>query len=96
MFSEELMWRGYLLPLQEAQFGLYAWVINGMMWAWLMHVVLKWHFAAMIPGMLAAPLAAQLVQSTWASFAVHAISNAPLWVLLLLGILAKERSEPES
>jgi len=87
MFIEEMMWRGYLLPLQEAVFGNLAWVINGMLWAWLVHAVLKWHFIGMIPGMLAAPFIAQHTQSTWASFIVHAVPNALLWVLLLVGVL---------
>ncbi len=93
MFSEEMLWRGYLLPIQEAQFGVWAWVVNGLMWAWLMHMVLRWHFVAMVPGMLIAPLAAQFIGSTWASFAVHTISNAPLWIILLMGITANPRED---
>ena len=87
MFSEEIMWRGYLLPLQEIIFGSWAWVFNGLLWAWLVHAVLKWHFIGMVPGMLVAPLIAQHTQSTWASLIVHAVPNSLLWVLLLAGVL---------
>ena len=38
MLSEEVMWRGYLLPMQIEVFGDIAWLINGLMWAWLVHV----------------------------------------------------------
>ncbi len=87
MFAEEMMWRGYMLPIQEAIFGPWAWVINGLLWAWIVHALLKWHFVGMLPGMLAAPLVAQVTGSTWASFIAHAVPNSLLWVLLLLGIL---------
>ena len=31
--SEELFWRGYLLPRQEKQLGKKAWIFNGLLWA---------------------------------------------------------------
>lgn len=100
MFCEELMWRGYILPLQINTFGTYAWVINGMLWAWVIHACLKWHFVGMIPGMLITPWIAQHTGSTWASFAAHTIGNSPLWIILLLGImnssLDKEINSAES
>jgi membrane protease YdiL (CAAX protease family) len=87
MISEEFMWRGYILPLQEIMFGQWAWLVNGLLWAWIVHAALKWHFVGMIPSMLIAPWIAQYTESTWASFAAHAIGNSPLWFLLLYGIL---------
>jgi len=91
MFSEEMMWRGYLLPLQEGILGQWAWVLNGILWAWLVHAMLKWHFIGMLPGMLIAPLIAQYTGSTWASFFTHAVPNSLLWILLLLGVLGRGR-----
>ncbi len=88
MFSEEVMWRGFLLPIQENMFGSFAWVINGLLWAWLVHAILKWHFIGMIPGMLAAPLVAQMTGSTWSAVIVHVIPNAILWILLFWGVMA--------
>jgi len=41
----------------------------------------------MLPGMLIAPWIAQYTGSTWASFAAHAIGNAPLWILLWVGVM---------
>ena len=96
MFSEEMMWRGYLLPLQEMFLGDFAWVFNGMLWAWLVHAVLKWHFIGMIPGMLVTPFIAQFTQSTWASVIVHAVPNALLWILLVWGVLSRPEKEQQS
>jgi membrane protease YdiL (CAAX protease family) len=95
MFSEEMMWRGYLLPLQEAMFGNWAWVLNGILWAWLVHALLKWHVIGMLPGMLAAPFIAQHTQSTWASLLAHGVPNALLWVVLLLGVLGVGANAPD-
>jgi len=95
MFSEEMMWRGYLLPIQEIMLGNMAWVFNGLLWAWVLHIALKWHVVGMIPSMLVAPLIAQYTQSTWASFAVHAIGNAPLWIILLIGIIKTKETSDE-
>lgn len=95
MFSEEMMWRGYLLPIQEAMFGNLAWMINGILWAWVLHIVLKWHIIGMLPSMMIAPFMAQQMESTWASFAVHAIGNAPLWIILLIGIIKTTETSDE-
>lgn len=93
MFCEEMMWRGYILPLQIDTYGSYAWLINGLLWAWVVHACLKWHFIGMVPGMLIAPWIAQHTGSTWASFAAHAIGNSPLWIILVAGILKSPPSK---
>jgi membrane protease YdiL (CAAX protease family) len=33
IISEELWWRGYILPRQEKQYGRYTWAIHGVLWA---------------------------------------------------------------
>lgn len=89
MVSEEIMWRGYILPMQIEYFGSFAWVINGLMWAYLVHLCLKWHFVAMLPSMLIVPFIAQTMASTTAAFYVHAIPNMLLWIVLFAGVLQK-------
>ncbi len=97
MFSEEIMWRGFILPLQEGVFGEIAWLVNGLMWAWLVHAGLKWHFIGMLPGMLIAPWVAQYTGNTFAAFIVHAGGNSILWILLVLGALGiGEKKEEKS
>src|SRR5699024_12541374 len=77
----------YLLPMQEIMFGNMAWVLNGLLWAWVLHIALKWHVIGMIPSMLAAQFIAHYTQSTWASFAVQAIGTVPLWFILIIGLI---------
>jgi len=93
----EIMWRGFILPLQEGVFGEIAWLVNGLMWAWLVHAGLKWHFIGMLPGMLIAPWVAQYTGNTFAAFIVHAGGNSILWILLVLGALGiGEKKEEKS
>lgn len=87
MLGEELMWRGYILPRQEVKFGKWAWLINGLFWAYILHACLKWQFIGMLPSMLLTPWIAQKCRSTWASAFVHILGNSPIWILILLGIL---------
>lgn len=87
MVSEEFLWRGYLLPRQQAAYGKYAWLVNGLLWAYLLHACLKWHFISFLPGMLITPWAAQKTQNTWVSCCLHIIPNSVLWFLLLHGVL---------
>lgn len=87
MISEEFIWRGYILPMQEKKYGKYAWLINGLLWAYLVHGFLKWSYISFLPSMLITPWIAQKTKNTCISFLVHAVPNTLLWLLLLLGIL---------
>lgn len=87
MLGEEIIWRGYLLPRQEVVFGNYAWVLNGLLWAWLMHSCLKWNFISMLPSMLITPLMAQKTKNTTVSYIIHAVPNMMIWVIILAGII---------
>ena len=88
MSAEEVMWRGYILPRQEVSYGRWAWVINGLFWAYLVHMLLPWSFIGFLPSMLITPYLAQRCRNTWVSLGVHGLGNAPVWGLLLHGILA--------
>lgn len=88
--GEEFMWRGYILPRQELSFGRRAWLVNGLLWNFMVHAVLKWQYIGMIPSMLLTPWIAQKLRSTWASFLVHFGGNLLVGVLLLPGILGVE------
>jgi membrane protease YdiL (CAAX protease family) len=88
MLGEELLWRGYILPRQELSLGRWAWVLNGLLWAYLFHAGLKWQFIGMWPSMLLTAWIAQRLKNTWASSVVHVGGNAILfWTFLLAGIL---------
>ena len=85
--GEELLWRGYVLPRQELNFGKWAWLINGLLWAFVVHAVLKWQYIGMLPSMLLTPWLAQKLKNTWASFVVHFGGNLLIVALLVPGIL---------
>jgi len=86
--AEEFMWRGYILPRQEKTYGNKAWLVNGLLWAFLLHAFMKWNFIAFLPGMLITPFIAQKTKNTWVSLLVHGVPNAlMLIVFILAGIL---------
>jgi membrane protease YdiL (CAAX protease family) len=88
MLGEELLWRGYILPRQELGLGKWAWVLNGLLWAYLFHAGMKWQFIGMWPSMLLTAWIAQRLKNTWASSVVHVGGNAVLfWGFLLAGII---------
>ena len=53
--GEEFMWRGYILPRQELSHGKSAWLVNGLLWNFVLHAVLKWQYIGMMPSMLLTP-----------------------------------------
>jgi len=81
------MWRGYILPRQELSLGKQAWLVNGLLWNFVLHAVLKWQYIGMMPSMLLTPWLAQKLKNTWASFLVHFGGNLLVVVFLLPGIL---------
>jgi len=80
--GEELLWRGYLLPRQEASHGRWAWVVHGLLWtAW--HVFWKWNLLNLLPITLAIAYVAQKTKNTTVPILVHgAVNFVPLLVLV--------------
>ena len=88
MVGEEFWWRGYILPRQELSQGRWAWVLNGLLWALVFHVGMKWSLVGLIPSSLITVWIAQRFQNTTTSIVVHAGGNAVLfWGFLLAGVL---------
>jgi len=87
MLAEEFMWRGYVLPRQEKTHGKSAWLVNGLLWGYLVHFGMKWNFISFLPSMLITPFIAQKTKNTWVSLLIHGIPNTILWILILTGIL---------
>jgi membrane protease YdiL (CAAX protease family) len=87
IIAEEFMWRGYILPRQEKTHGKFAWLVNGLLWGYLVHFVMKWNFISFLPSMLITPFIAQKTKNTWVSLLIHGIPNTILWILILTGIL---------
>jgi membrane protease YdiL (CAAX protease family) len=51
VISEEMLWRGYILPRQELQHGKRAWWIHGLQWT-CFHWFKPWDLIALLPGAL--------------------------------------------
>lgn len=87
LFAEELIWRGFALPRQEVSFGKLAWLVNGLLWAYLIHFFMRWNFISFLPSMLITPFIAQKTKNTWVALLIHGIPNTILWVLIFTGVM---------
>jgi len=76
--GEELWWRGIILPRQELYFGVWAWLVNGILWD-LFHFFYHTNGASIVSYLLATvPIAfvAQKTRSTWPGIIAHLIANS--------------------
>lgn len=86
IIGEELLWRGYLLPRQERVFGKWAWLVNGILWIFLLHFMMRWMWLVLIPTGLLTPFIAQYVKNTWAAILIHGFGNGIFLILIILGV----------
>ena len=86
VLSEEFVWRGYLLPLQEQAFGKWAWLLNGALWNIPFHLYTATAFFADMPFFLILPFLTQRLRNTWFAVSVHALLVSLAFVLILPGI----------
>ncbi|MZR12152.1 CPBP family intramembrane metalloprotease [Maritimibacter sp. DP07] len=84
--GEELLWRGYALPLQERVFGKYAWLVNGLCWNLLIHAFMRWNFVTLMPISLTIPFLVQRYRNTWIGIGIHGLGNLMVLVLLVPSI----------
>ena len=84
--GEEILWRGYALPLQERVFGRYAWLVNGLCWNLLIHAFMRWTFLALMPVSLVIPYLVQRYRNTWIGIWIHGLGNLLVLVLLVPSI----------
>lgn len=87
IIAEEVFWRGYILPRHESAFGKYAWLVNGLLWAYVFHFFMMWNFISFLPSMLITPYIAQKTGNTWTAVLIHGVPNTILWLILLMGVL---------
>ena len=84
---EEILWRGYALPLQERYFGKYAWLVNGLSWNILIHFFMRWNVITLMPVSLIIPYLVQKHENTWIGVVLHGAGNTLVFVLIIPGIL---------
>jgi len=83
--GEELCWRGYVLPRQEAALGSAAWLLNGIMWC-LFHWSFGWSVMLMLlPIALLLPWIVQRRGNTWVGIMIHAVFNAAGFMVAISG-----------
>jgi membrane protease YdiL (CAAX protease family) len=76
ILGEELCWRGYLLPRQEAGFGRRAWLTNGILWC-LFHWSFGWPIMiTLLPTTLLLPWIVQRRRNTTVGIITHGVFNA--------------------
>jgi len=80
--SEELWWRGYILPRQEKQHGRYAWAIHGVLWAFF-HAFKWWAVPFMLITTWIIPLITQRIGNTTPGIIHHLVLNG-LGILLMI------------
>ncbi len=83
--SEEIWWRGIVLPRQELAFGQKAWIIHGIMWT-SFHAAQYWTLLILLPFCLALSWSAQRTQSCWPGIMSHFVINSlgfiPIYFLI--------------
>jgi membrane protease YdiL (CAAX protease family) len=84
IICEEIWWRGYILPRQELEHGKWAFLVNGVLWAFF-HIFKWWSVPFMLLRNWIVPLVAQRTKNTTPGILMHLISNG---ISVLLSIIA--------
>ena len=85
ILGEELCWRGYLLPRQEAGLGRMAWLPNGILWC-LFHWSFGWPIMViLLPITLLLPWIVQRRRNTWIGIIIHGVFNVAGFVAVASG-----------
>lgn len=74
VISEELWWRGYILPRQEMQHGRITWVIHGVLWAFF-HAFKWWAVPFMLFTTWIVPFISQRNKNTTPGIIIHFVIN---------------------
>lgn len=85
ILGEELCWRGYLLPRQEAALGRTAWLPNGILWC-LFHWSFGWPIMlTLLPITLFLPWIVQRRRNTSVGVIIHGVFNAAGFIVATSG-----------
>ena len=86
--GEEILWRGYALPLQEKVLGRYAWIVNGLLWNLFVHAFMPWGYITLLPVSLVLPHLVQRFGNSWIGVIIHGLGNLLVLVMMIPGIAA--------
>ena len=84
--GEELWWRGYLLPRQEAANGRFAWVWNGLLWT-VFHIFKWWDLIGLLPVCLALAYVSQRTKNNWPALIAHFLFNGLALMMVITAVL---------
>jgi len=87
ILSEELLWRGYILPRQELEHGKFAWIVNGILWSFF-HIFKWWAVPFLLLKQWMLPFVAQRTKNTMPSFLIHLTSNGMGILLSIIPLLS--------
>jgi membrane protease YdiL (CAAX protease family) len=85
IFGEELLWRGFLLPIQEVYFKKYAWFLNGIFWL-AFHLLFGISVFIMLPLLFILPYLVQRQKNTWVGIIIHSFTGLIGFFSLINGI----------
>lgn len=87
IMGEEILWRGVMLPRQEAAFGKYTWLIHGTGWA-LFHVAFGLTLLiTLLPLIYIQSFIVQKTKNSWTGVIMHAALNGPAFIAISLGLM---------
>jgi membrane protease YdiL (CAAX protease family) len=87
IMAEEILWRGVVLPRQEAAFGRWAWLVNGAGWL-LFHLPFGPAILLTLgPTTFILPYMVQRRQNSWTGVVIHAGLNGPAFVAVAFGFV---------
>ncbi len=87
IMGEEILWRGVLLPRQEARAGKFGWLLNGFGWM-IFHLAFGWQLLlTLLPTLFILPYAVQKQKNSWVGVAIHAVVNGPAFMAIAFGWL---------
>lgn len=86
IIGEEILWRGLVLPRQEAAFGRWAWLVNGAAWL-LFHLPFgPILLLTLAPTTFILPYVVQRRQNSWTGVVIHAGLNGPGFIAVAFGL----------
>jgi membrane protease YdiL (CAAX protease family) len=87
ILGEEFLWRGVMLPRQEAAFGKKAWLMHSLGWG-LFHIAFGWQLMlTLIPLIFILSYTVQKTRNSWVGVIMHAGLNGPSFIAISFGIL---------
>jgi membrane protease YdiL (CAAX protease family) len=81
ILSEEIFWRGIILPRQELQHGKNAFWIHGVIWAFT-HLFQYWLIIPILIGSVALAYVIQRTKCTWISILAHLLNNGIPFIIM--------------